>query len=122
MKTIFIVDDNETNLEAARLVLDDKYKIYAMTSAARMFTLIEKIRPDLILLDLDMPNMTGYEAMEQLKSSGKNADIPVIFLTAIKKHDDVVMGINQGVVSYIIKPYHKELLLGQVEWALNGHT
>ena len=122
MKTIFIVDDNETNLETARLLLEDKHKVYAMTSAARMFTLIEKIRPDLILLDLDMPNMTGYEAMEQLKNSEKNADIPVIFLTAIKKHDDVVMGIKTGVVSYIIKPYHKELLLSQVEWVLNRPT
>ena len=120
MKIIFIVDDNETNLEMARQVLEGKYKIYSMTSAARMFTLLEKIRPDLILLDLDMPNMTGYEAMEELQSTEKNADIPVIFLTAIKKHDDVVMGIKKGVVSYIIKPYHDELLLRQVEWVIQG--
>ena len=121
MKTIFLVDDNETNLETARLILDGKYKVYAMTSATRMFELLNKIKPDLILLDLDMPNMTGYEAMEQLKKS-TNGDIPVIFLTAISKHEDVVMGIKKGVVSYIIKPYHEELLLSQVEWVLKGRT
>ena len=118
MKIIFIVDDNETNLEAARLVLEERYKVYAMTSAARMFKMLEKITPELIVLDLDMPEMTGYEAQEKLKNNAKTADIPVIFLTAISKHDDVVKGLKAGVARYIIKPYHPQLLLDGVKQAL----
>ena len=118
MKIIFIVDDNETNLEAARLVLEEKYEVYAMTSAARMFKMIERITPDLIVLDLDMPEITGYEAQERLKNDDKTAEIPIIFLTAISKHEDVVMGMQKGVASYVIKPYHPKLLLSQVEYAL----
>ena len=118
MKIIFIVDDNETNLEAARLVLEDKYEVYAMTSAARMFRMLMRITPDLIVLDLDMPEITGYEAQERLKNDEQTAKIPIIFLTAISKHEDVVMGMQKGVVSYVIKPYHPNLLLSQVEYAL----
>ena len=82
MKTIFIVDDNDTNLMIAKTALDGAYKSFALPSAAKMFKLAEKIIPDLILLDIDMPEMDGFEAMEIMKSDARLKSIPVVFLTA----------------------------------------
>jgi len=72
-KTIFIVDDNDTNLMAAKTALDGTYKTFALPSAAKMFKLLEKITPDLILLDLDMPETDGFQAMSALKADEKLA-------------------------------------------------
>ena len=81
MRTIFIVDDKDTNLLLAKTALEGLYKTFALPSAERMFKLAEKITPDLILLDVDMPEMDGFEAMKILKNDEKLKSIPVIFLT-----------------------------------------
>ena len=82
MKIVFIVDDNETNRMAAKTALDNIYTTYALPSAEKMFQLMEKITPDLILLDIDMPEMDGFEAIKVLKSKPETKDIPIVFLTA----------------------------------------
>jgi len=81
MKTIFVVDDSDTNLSMAEAVLEDHYRVMTMPSAAKMFSLLTKIIPDLILLDIEMPDMDGFEALKKLKAETAWVEIPVIFLT-----------------------------------------
>jgi len=115
MKTIFIVDDNDTNLMAAKTALDGTYKTFAIPSAAKMFKLLEKITPDLILLDVDMPEMDGFQAMSALKSDEKLKSIPVIFLTAKNDAESEIRGFEMGALDFINKPFSAPALIKRIE-------
>jgi len=115
MKTIFIVDDNDTNLMAAKTALDGTYKTFALPSAAKMFKLLEKITPDLILLDVDMPEMDGFQAMSALKSDEKLKSIPVIFLTAKNDAESEIRGFEIGALDFINKPFSAPVLIKRIE-------
>ncbi|MCL2720216.1 MAG: response regulator [Treponema sp.] len=115
MKTIFVVDDSATNLVAAKNVLADKYKTYTLPSAAKMFLFLEKITPDLILLDVDMPEMDGFEALSILKSNDKFKKIPVIFLTGMNDSESEKRGIQIGAVDFIVKPFSAPELINRIE-------
>ncbi|MDR2569306.1 MAG: response regulator [Oscillospiraceae bacterium] len=115
MKTIFIVDDNDTNLMIAKNALDGTYKSFALPSAARMFKLAEKITPDLILLDIDMPEMNGFEAMEKLKKDAKLHAVPVIFLTARQDAGTEIRGFEMGALDFINKPFSPPVLIKRIE-------
>ena len=115
MKTIFIVDDEDTNRMTAKNALDGIYRAYALPSAARMFKLIEKITPDLILLDVVMPEMDGFEVIQVLKSDERLKSVPVIFLTA--KHDPCseIRGFEAGALDFIHKPFAPSVLIKRIE-------
>jgi len=115
MKTVFIVDDNDTNLMAAKTTLDGKYKAFALPSAAKMFKLAEKITPDLILLDVDMPDTDGFEAMKMLKSDEKLKTIPVVFLTAKHDAESEIRGFEMGALDFINKPFSPPVLIKRIE-------
>ncbi len=115
MKTIFIVDDNDTNLAAAKTALDGVYRAFALPSAARMFTLAEKILPDLILLDVDMPDVDGFTAMSMLKESIRLQRVPVIFLTAHQDAETEIRGFELGALDFINKPFSAPVLLKRIE-------
>ena len=115
MKTIFIVDDNDTNLMAAKTALDGMYKTFALPSAEKMFKLLEKITPDLILLDVDMPEMDGFQAMSALKSDEKLKSIPVIFLTAKNDAESEIHGFEMGALDFINKPFSAPVLIKRIE-------
>jgi len=115
MKTIFIVDDNDTNKVAAKDALDNSYLTFALSSAERMFKLMERITPDLILLDIDMPEMDGFEAMKILSSDPKFKNIPVIFLTAKQDTESEIRGFELGAIDFISKPFSPPVLLKRVE-------
>jgi putative two-component system response regulator len=115
MKTIFIVDDNDTNLLTAKTALDNTYKTFALPSAAKMFKLLEKITPDLILLDVDMPEMDGFEAMKVLKSDEKLKAIPVVFLTAKNDSESEIKGFEIGALDFINKPFSPPVLIKRIE-------
>ena len=115
MKTIFIVDDNQTNLIAAKMALDGIYKSFALSSAARMFKLAEKIMPDLILLDIEMPEMDGFEAMKLLKSDKILRSIPVIFLTSRSDAETEIRGFEMGALDFINKPFSPPVLIRRIE-------
>jgi putative two-component system response regulator len=114
-KTIFIVDDSNTNLMTAKTALDGTYKTFAATSVARMFKLTEKIIPDLILLDVDMPEMNGFEAMAALKSDEKLKTIPVVFLTSKNDSESEIRGFEMGALDFINKPFSPPVLLKRIE-------
>jgi len=114
LKTIFVVDDSDTNLAMAEETLEKQYRVMTLPSAAKMFTLLEKVTPDLILLDITMPEMTGFEAMKRLKASGSH-DIPVIFLTGLTDPADEAYGIELGAVDFITKPFSEPVLLNRIK-------
>ena len=118
MKIIFIVDDNDTNLMAAKTALEGNYKTYALPSAEKMFKLAEKIMPDLILLDIDMPEMDGFEAIKVLKSDDRLKSIPVIFLTGKSDEATETKGLELGALDYINKPFSESSLLDIIEMHL----
>ena len=114
-KTIIAVDDNNANLVACKKILKPFYEVYPASSAAKMFKLMEHITPDLILLDVEMPDMNGYEAARMLKNNNASDKIPIIFLSA---RDDPVsekFGLNLGALDYIHKPIVGSQLLSRIE-------
>ncbi|MCL2689990.1 MAG: response regulator [Chitinispirillia bacterium] len=114
-KIIFAVDDNDFNLISASSILRDDYRVFTMGSAVKMFSLMEKIRPDLILLDIEMPVMSGFEAIAKLKESPDYKNIPVIFLTGMSG-DDIKAEVQKlGAVDIIHKPAQSAELLNSVK-------
>ena len=114
MKTIFVVDDSDTNLAMAEGALEDHYNVMTVPSAAKMFTLLEKITPDLILLDIEMPEMNGFDALKELKT-GSSAGIPVIFLTGTTSADIEKQGSKLGAVGIVTKPFTADSLLDRIK-------
>jgi putative two-component system response regulator len=110
-KKIIIVDDNPENLSALRMTLKDLYEVYPSPSAAKMFNFLEHIQPDLILLDVEMPEMNGHEAIKKLKADDKCKGIPVIFLTSMTDEQSKAEGLSLGAVDYIYKPFVTPQLL-----------
>jgi putative two-component system response regulator len=120
MKTIFVVDDSDTNLSMAEAVLEDNYRVMTMPSAAKMFTLLEKVSPDLILLDIEMPVMDGFETLQKLKSeSSSNSDIPVMFLTGRNDAEVEARGLEMGAVDFVTKPFSAPVLLNRIKTHLD---
>ena len=112
---IILVDDVMTNLEQGRNILKTFYEVYPAPSAAKLFEILEKIIPDLILLDIEMPVMNGYEVIKKLKSDGRFAEIPVIFLTALNDESSEREGFDLGAADYVQKPFSAPLLLKRIE-------
>ena len=114
MKTIFVVDDSDTNLAMAEEALEDYYNVMTVPSAAKMFALLEKMMPDLILLDIEMPEMNGFEALKKLKD-GSSPDIPVVFLTGTTSAEIEEQGSKLGAVGIVTKPFSADSLLDYIE-------
>jgi len=112
---IILVDDNPANLRIGKNVLAEKYAVATAPSAEKMFGLLENNNPAMILLDVDMPEMNGYEAIKILKSKPQTKDIPVIFLTGRTESDDELAGLSLGAIDYIVKPFQPPLLLKRIE-------
>jgi putative two-component system response regulator len=119
MKTIFAVDDSDTNLSMVKKALEDHYRVLTMPSAMKMFALLEKITPDLILLDIEMPEMNGFEALLLLKANPLCAGIPVIFLTSYTDNMVEAHGFELGVVDFITKPFSTPVLLNRIKTHLD---
>lgn len=114
-RKIMLVDDNLTNLTAGKNMLKDKYQVYTLPSAAKLFEILAKVNPDLILLDIEMPEMDGYEAIKELKADEKTAVIPVIFLTSAEGADSEAEGLRLGAVDFVRKPLSAPLLIERIE-------
>ncbi|MFI3253451.1 MAG: response regulator [Eubacteriales bacterium] len=115
-KKIMVVDDNVTNLNIARKALEEDYEILLLLSGVKALKVLEKTKPDLILLDVEMPDMNGFEVIEQIKKMGHPYDeIPVIFVTAKDDSSSEYEGLDLGAVDYVIKPFSFPLLLKRVE-------
>jgi len=115
LKTIFIVDDNDVNLATAAKSLSKHYRVYTLPSAYAMFELLENIVPDMILLDVLMPEMDGFKALQLLKNNEKFSGIPVLFLSG---RNDVVTeahGLKLGALDFVAKPFSEADLLKRIK-------
>jgi putative two-component system response regulator len=115
MKTIFVVDDSNVNLLTAKEALSQDYNVFTLSSAAVMFELLDNVSPDLILLDILMPEINGFEALKKLKADVRYASIPVIFLTSKNDASAEVLGFELGVVDFISKPFSQPVLLNRIK-------
>jgi len=114
MKTIFVVDDSDTCLLTAEESLEEHCQVMTIPSAAKMFVLLEKFTPDMILLDIQMPEMNGFEALERLKANPSYKNIPVIFLTGYIDDDIQARGRDLGALDIITKPFSASALLERI--------
>jgi len=113
MAKILVIDDTPEYIEMLSSILSE-YEVYAAKEGKKGILLAETVQPDLILLDINMPLMTGYEVCRRLKQMEKVRHIPVIFLTANDGSDYEEIGFNLGAVDFISKPFHAALLKARV--------
>lgn len=115
MPTILIVDDTPENLEVLSGLLAPTYRVRAVRSGERALKAAQTPpRPDLVLLDVMMPQMDGYEVLRRLRADPLSADIPVIFVTALDAMGDEEYGLGLGAVDYITKPIRPPIVLARV--------
>ena len=118
-KKIVLVDDVSFHLLNVKERLKGRYEIYPAQSSEILFEILSNITPDLILLDIEMPGVDGYETIGQLKSNTKFRDIPVVFFTAHKDKQSAKKGITLGAVDFIAKPYNDSDLIDCIETHLD---
>ena len=114
-KVVFIVDDNDCNLTVVAAMLESEYTVLTMASARKMFSLLEKKRPNIILIDMEMPEMNGFEAIAKLNEHPEWNDIPVLMLTGWCDESVKARALELGVCDIIVKPCKLTLLLDAVE-------
>src|SRR6187401_2165474 len=112
---ILVVDDAAVNIQAVTAILREHgYQISVATNGRQALSVLERVRPDLILLDVLMPEMDGFEACRRIKNNAAYQDIPIIFLTAKTDATDIVRGFELGAVDYVPKPFNAYELLARV--------
>ena len=112
---ILVVDDTPANIQTLTAILKEQgYLLSVATNGRQALEVIEKVRPDLVLMDVMMPEMDGYEACQQIKASPSQRDLPIIFLSAKTDTSDIVHGFELGAVDYVAKPFNAHELLARV--------
>lgn len=119
---ILVVDDAEINLKIAEKIISREYSVECVSSGEDCLAYLMDHNPDLILLDLHMPELDGFEVMEKLNASANWKDIPVIFLTADSDHDSEIQGFELGAMDFITKPFVAEVMMKRVARVLELST
>ncbi|MCP3848853.1 MAG: diguanylate cyclase, partial [Gammaproteobacteria bacterium] len=112
--TVLIVDDVPTNIQVLAGFLKKHYQLKVATNGKQALVIIKQQRPDLILLDIDMPEMNGYEVCQTLKDNPETQNIPIIFVTANNQEEDEEKGLQLGAVDYITKPIRPSIVTARV--------
>ncbi len=118
-KKILIVDDEPNNLQVLRAILKDHYSLIFAPNGEKALEAAIKHQPDLVLLDIMMPGMNGYEVCQHLKKNNNTESIPVIFVTAMSEVEDEAQGFDVGAVDYIQKPVSGPIVLRRVQTHLS---
>ena len=117
---ILIVDDEEANLQLIGKILQNlDVDITLASSGKEALKLLESLVPDLIILDIIMPSMSGFDVCRKIKSRKSTSEVPIIFLSAKADSEDIIKGFDIGARDYITKPFIKEELVARVETQLN---
>jgi putative two-component system response regulator len=117
-KVVLVVDDSSANLQLCKGLLSGEYNIRLAKSGKMALAALERIRPDVILLDIEMPDMTGFEVMNEIRENLDLKDIPVVFVTSHASEKLIVKAIEQGAVDYLVKPFTSDLLFSKIKNAL----
>jgi putative two-component system response regulator len=112
---ILLVDDSKTNLDVLVEILKDDYRLAVAKNGERALELAGRLAPELILLDIMMPGMDGYEVLRRLKERPETAEIPVIFISALTDAEDKAKGFSRGAVDYLIKPFDVVEVLARIK-------
>ena len=110
MATILVVDDSKTNLTLAKQTLEPEYHVMPVLSGEQALRFLEKKHPDIILLDLNMPEMDGIETMRRIKANPDYVSIPIIILTATSEPQTEIECIELGAVDFITKPFVPQVM------------
>lgn len=114
-RKLIYVDDINYSLLSVKSRLKDYYEVYPAQSADTLYETLEKITPDIVLLDINMPEVSGYDIIKQLKSDARYADIPVIFLTSRTDKQSLIDGMKLGAVDFITKPFSDSEMIECIE-------
>lgn len=118
---ILLVDDNRDLVTVVKVALENKgYSVQSAYNADELFARLEEQKPDLIVLDVMMPQMDGLEALKRLKAAQETSSIPVILLTAKFQYEDILNAYQLGADVYITKPFTSSQLLAGIRRVLNG--
>ena len=112
---VMLIDDDEVCLAMGREILESKYTLYPIQSGEQAFQILKKVTPDLILLDIEMPDMDGYTVLKRLKREDATKDIPVIFITSRSDPGDELDGLCLGAIDFITKPFSPLLLVQRIK-------
>ena len=109
-RSLLIVDDEKINILTFKHILGDEYTIFSAKNGQEAIEVAKKHLPDLILMDILMPDMNGYEVLALIKSIKEISEIPVIFITGLTNVEDEERGLNLGAVDYITKPFSPSIV------------
>lgn len=118
MKNIMIIDDDKMNLATARKVLSDTYKVIPVLRGSQALTYLENGDCDMILLDINMPEMDGFEVLKKIRQMDHCKDTPVIFLTADNDSETETRCFQEGAIDFIAKPFVPEVMRSRIGRAL----
>jgi sigma-B regulation protein RsbU (phosphoserine phosphatase) len=113
--TVLVVDDEKANINVLVGLMKKEYKILVANNGEKALVIASREKPDLILLDIMMPEMDGHEVLRRLKADSRTMEIPVIFLTAMSQTTDEEEGLNLGAVDYIVKPISPSIMMARVK-------
>ncbi|MFO7657766.1 MAG: response regulator [Bacteroidales bacterium] len=117
---ILVVDDSTTNVVLLEAILDEKgYHIHTALNAKEAYSIIAKHKPDLILLDLLMPKISGFDFLKEIKKSKSTKDTPVIIVSALTDDDNIERILQMGAIDFVKKPIDLQYLVNKVESVLH---
>lgn len=114
-KKIVAVDDSSIILKMLEKILSKNYDFYAFSDGMRAFDFLKHRTPDLIILDIDMPEINGYDMLKKIKEKDSLKYVPVIFLTSNSDKGHVVKAVQGGADAYVVKPINKDVLINKIE-------
>lgn len=114
--TILIVEDNQNSVKVlGTILMDAKYRVAVANEGRLVFDMLPKVQPDLILLDIMMPEMDGFEVCKRIKAIPAFRDTPIIFLTVKNDTEDIVKGFDMGAADFVTKPFRAKELLARIQ-------
>lgn len=122
MRTILVIDDSEFARMSAQAILKKYYNVEFAKNGISGIEKAVELKPDLILLDVLMPGMDGFETCRRLKLNDETKNIPIIFVTSMSQHTTEGAGLSMGAADYICKPYDGSIFLQRIKNALKDKT